>query len=127
VTKTIVIDLDDTITDHQADLPYEDQIPNASVVKRLAEYRDQGFKIAIHTARNMRTYQGNVGLINANTLPIILSWLDRHKVPYDEVFVGKPWCGDGGFYVDDKAIRPDEFVNLNHEEIQNLIGNTVAV
>ncbi len=27
-----------------------------------------------------------------------------------------------GFYVDDPAIRPDEFLKLSEEEIQNLLG-----
>jgi len=62
----------------------------------------------------MRTYEGNIGLINANTLPIIHDWLTRHKIPFDEILVGKPWCGFEGFYVDDKTIRPSEFVNLSY-------------
>src|SRR5690606_29179535 len=65
----------------------------------------------------MNTYGGNVGLINANTLPIILDWLARHEVPFDEVVVGKPWCGEGGFYVDDRALRPSEFARtLGHRD-----------
>jgi capsule biosynthesis phosphatase len=35
--------------------------------------------------------------------------------------VGKPWCGEEGFIVDDKAIRPDEFVNHDYEYIKKLI------
>lgn len=127
MSKTIVIDLDDTITTHCADLAYNAQKPNAQVVARLREYRAKGFRISIHTARNMRTHNGNIGLINAQTLPVIVDWLDRHNVPYDEIHVGKPWCGDGGFYVDDKAIRPDEFVNLSLQQIDALIGKKVAV
>ncbi|CDT98899.1 Capsular polysaccharide biosynthesis protein (fragment) [Vibrio coralliirubri] len=42
-------------------------------------------------------------------------------MPYDEVIVGKPWCGHEGFYIDDRAIRPSEFVNLTFDEINNLI------
>jgi len=69
----------------------------------------------------MRTYQGAVGKINANTLPVILEWLKKHDVPYDEIYVGKPWCGTEGFYVDDRAIRPREFVTLSLAEINALI------
>ena len=36
--------------------------------------------------------------------------------------LGKPWPGRGGFYVDDKSIRPDEFLKLSYEEILALIG-----
>ena len=71
----------------------------------------------------MRTYKGNIGKININTLPIILEWLAQHQVPYDEIHVGKPWCGQDGFYVDDKSVRPSEFVQLTREEIFTLINS----
>ena len=81
----------------------------------------KGFSVVIYTARNMRTFSGNVGKINVHSLPTIIEWLDKHDVPYDEIIVGKPWPGPRGFYVDDKAIRPDEFVNLPLEDINKLI------
>ncbi|GGI75326.1 hypothetical protein GCM10007973_10210 [Polymorphobacter multimanifer] len=74
----------------------------------------------------MRTFAGSVGKINVHTVPVIVSWLDRHDVPCDELIVGKPWCGEDGFYVDDKAIRPAEFVALSLAEIHALVGNTPA-
>ena len=46
---------------------YEDLIPFKSVIKKIEEYRAEGFYIILFTARNMRTYDGNLGLINANT------------------------------------------------------------
>ena len=70
----------------------------------------------------MQTFSGNIGQINAKTLPTILEWLDNHNVPYDEIIVGKPWCGNDGFYVDDRAIRPNEFISLNYNEIKDLLG-----
>jgi capsule biosynthesis phosphatase len=69
----------------------------------------------------MRTYNRNIGEINVHTLPIILDFLNKYEIPYDEVIVGKPWCGFGGFYVDDKAIRPSEFVGLTELEINELL------
>lgn len=75
----------------------------------------------------MRTYDGNIGKINANTLPVIVDWLSRHSVPYDEIHVGKPWCGDDGFYVDDKAVRPSEFARMSLEEIRAVLVAEHAV
>lgn len=119
----IVIDLDGTLAGPvpeggtYADCPVIEE-----VAARLREYHAQGFAIVIATSRNMRTHQGNLGKINARTLPVILDWLQRHEIPFDEIHVGKPWCGFEGFYVDDRALRPDEFVRMSYEEVQALIG-----
>ena len=121
--KRLIFDLDDTLcTTQNGD--YANAQPITEVVEKLKEYHRQGFTIVINTSRNMRTYQGNIGAINKNTLPIIIDWLRRHDIPYDELYVGKPWCGFEGFYVDDKAIRPDELVKLSYAEICQLIDLT---
>ena len=119
--KRLVVDLDDTLTRHDPSRSYADKEPNLSLVEKLREYKADGFEIVIQTARNMRTYDGAVGKINVHTLPVIIAWLQRHDVPYDEILVGKPWCGFEGFYVDDRAIRPSEFVSLSLEQINALI------
>ncbi len=72
-------------------------LPRHDVIEQLREYHQQGFEIVISTARNMRTYEGIVGKINIHTLPIFTEWLDKHQGPYDEILVGKPWCGHDGF------------------------------
>lgn len=123
--KKLVIDLDGTLT-IDAPGPYPDKIPNLAVVKKLQEYHALGYEIVINTARNMRTYGGDVGKINVHTLPVILSWLKRHQVPHDEVIVGKPWCGSEGFYVDDKTLRPSEFATLTPSEVKALLDAEAA-
>lgn len=118
--KTIVIDLDGTLT-IESDAPYNEKIPNRQVIEVCRKYHDIGYKIVIYTARNMRTHKGDIETILADTYPIIIEWLKKNNVPYDEVVVGKPWCGEDGFYVDDKAIRPNEFVSSSVEEIKRII------
>jgi len=103
--KTIVMDLDNTIS-FTKNGDYSAAEVDIEVVAKMREYKEMGFKIVIHSARNMRTYDGNLGLINANTLPVVMRWLDENDIPYDEILMGKPWCGFDGFYVDDKAVRP---------------------
>lgn len=121
--KRLIFDLDDTLcTTQNGD--YANAQPITEVIEKLRDYHRQGFTIVINTSRNMRTYQGNIGAINKNTLPIIIDWLRRHDIPYDELYVGKPWCGFEGFYVDDKAIRPDELVKLSYVEICQLLDLT---
>ncbi len=120
--KRLVIDLDHTITSGDS-ADYAEVSPQSSVVTRLREYKAAGFEIVIHTSRSMRSYEGNIGKIVAHTTPTIIAWLQLHDVPYDEIWVGKPWCGTEGFYVDDKAIRPDEFEKLSYEEIKLLTSS----
>lgn len=124
--KKLVMDLDGTLTIDDPNLPYSERLPQLPVIEKLKEYKRNGFSIVISTARNMRTYEGEVGKINIHTLPVVLQWLDDHGVPYDEVIVGKPWCGKEGFYVDDKALRPDEFANMSYEDISKLLDLGVS-
>ncbi|PUE48065.1 capsular biosynthesis protein [Limnohabitans sp. 2KL-1] len=120
--RRLVLDLDGTLTVDQKDVPYALKVCRTDVVDRLWEYKRQGFAIVIYTARNMQTFASSVGHINAHTLPVIVDWLQRHNVPYDEIHVGKPWCGHEGFYVDDKAIRPSEFLTLDHPQLLALLA-----
>lgn len=119
--KKLVLDLDDTIS-FTVNGEYTNAIANFELLEKIKQYKEIGFSITIYTARNMRTFEGNVGKINVHTLPTILEWLDNHNVPYDEVIVGKPWCGHDGFYVDDRAIRPSEFVNMTFDEITEMLA-----
>lgn len=119
--KRLIMDLDDTICS-TIDGDYKNSTPDLNVIQKMYEYRESGFTIAISTSRNMRTYSGDIGKINANTLPVIIEWLERYDVPYDEIIVAKPWCGMEGFYVDDKAIRPSEFKQKSYEQIVHLLN-----
>jgi capsule biosynthesis phosphatase len=121
--RCIVMDVDGTLcATRRPDQSYDDVEPIAGVIATLRDYRSQGFYVILSTSRNMNTYDGNVGLITANTAKTLMAWLDRHDVPYDELHVGKPWPGKGGFTVDDKSIRPDEFLKLSYAEIIALVG-----
>lgn len=119
---TLVIDIDNTIT-IESGCDYNEKAVNKEIVKKMREAKRLGYEIILYTSRNMNSYKKDIAKINKNTLPIILEWLDKNHVPYDGIVVGKPWCGKNGFYVDDKAIRPDEFINLNFSDINKLVGN----
>lgn len=118
--KRLIVDLDDTIS-ITLEGDYINSSPVVEVIRKLKEYKEQGFEIVINSSRNMRTYKSNLGKINIFTLPNIIDWLRKYNVPFDEVYVGKPWCGLDGFYIDDKAIRPSEFLKYSYEEIQDLL------
>jgi capsule biosynthesis phosphatase len=117
----LIVDIDNTITIHKSSKDYAEKSANLEVIQKLHEYRNNGFEIILFTARNMYTHQGDLSKINAITAPVLIDWLAKHNVPYDGLIFGKPWCGEGGFYIDDKAIRPSEFIGLSYEEIKKLI------
>lgn len=119
--KRLIFDLDDTIC-FTENSEYNNSVPNLPLIEKIKEYKLEGFEIIISTSRNMRTYEGSIGKINANTLPIIINWLEKNGVPYDEIYIGKPWCGFQGFYIDDKAIRPSEFASMSYEDIQEMLA-----
>jgi len=119
--KRVVFDIDGVICKKDANTEYADRVPNPEVVKLLREYDERGYYIILYTARNMNTHDGRVGKINASTAKTLLNWLDERDIPHDEIYYQKPWCGEKGFYVDDKAIRPSELLEYSHEEIQALL------
>jgi capsule biosynthesis phosphatase len=122
--KCLVVDVDGTLCPViRPGARYEDLEPYPEMLALLSQYKSEGFHIILHTSRNMRTYDGNIGLILANTAPVLLDWLKRKQVPYDEIHFGKPWPGSTGFYIDDRAVRPSEFRKLNLAQIEELLAN----
>lgn len=118
---TLVFDIDGTICPiKKKGERYEDVVPYPQMVKRLRECKEEGARIVLFTSRNMNSYQGNIGVINKNTARILLDWLDKWNIPYDEIIYGKPWPGHHGFYVDDRSVRPDEFLNHTPEELEEI-------
>lgn len=118
---TFVVDIDGTLCPIKGkNEKYEDLIPYKQMLERLRYYKKNGAKIILYTSRNMNSYNGNIGLINANTAKVMLEWLDRWEVPYDEIIYGKPWPGHQGFYVDDRSVRPREFLEYSPEKLKDI-------
>lgn len=116
-----IMDIDGTLCPiKKKEERYEDLVPYKDMVEKLKEYQQLGAKIVLFTSRNMNSYQGNMGLINKNTAKILLEWLEKWEIPYDEIIYGKPWPGHKGFYVDDRTVRPEEFLNYSVEELEEL-------
>ena len=118
---SFVFDIDGTICPiKEKDERYEDLVPYPQIVERIRYYHDRGAKIILFTSRNMNSYNGNIGLINKHTARILSEWLDKWEIPYDEIIYGKVWAGHKGFYVDDRTVRPDEFLNNTPEELDRI-------
>ena len=75
---TLIFDIDGTLCPIKSrEESYIDLVPYSEMVQKLKEYKEQGAKIILFTSRNMKTYHGNIGAINANTAKILLNWLDK--------------------------------------------------
>lgn len=118
---TFIFDIDGTICPIKGkDEKYEELVPYAEMLEKMNYYKENGARIVLFTSRNMNTYKGNLGLINKYTAEILRDWLKKWKIPYDEIIYGKPWAGKKGFYVDDRTIRPDEFINFSAEHLNKI-------
>ena len=71
---------------------------------------DLGHHIIIYTARRMRTHKGNVGSIVKDIAAVTLDTLSKYKIPYDELFFGKPYAH---YYIDDLGVSAH--LNLEKE------------
>lgn len=118
---SFVFDIDGTLCPiKKKNENYEDLIPFPDMVEKINYYKEHGAKIVLYTSRNMNSYKGNIGLINKHTAAILLEWLGKWKIPYDEIVYGKVWPGHKGFYVDDRTVRPDEFIKYSPEELDQI-------
>ena len=114
----IVLDVDGTICPTREEgQDYRDLPVYSDMLERIQDYRERGYYLIYHTGRNERTHEGNIGLITAHTVPVLMEWLRRNGVPFDEVRVGKPWPGLRGFYIDDRTVTPETFLGCTDEEI----------
>ena len=91
---------------------YLDVEPLPGAVQPLQKLKSNGHYMIIMTARNMLTYNNNVGKIIANQSPVVIEWLNKHQIPYDELHFGKPLAD---FYIDDKAIRLTNWKDFNKQ------------
>ncbi len=118
---SFIFDIDGTLCPiKKKEERYEDIVPYCNMVEKLRYYKENGAKIVLFTSRNMNSYNGNIGIINKITAKILLEWLDKWDIPYDEIIYGKPWPGHKGFYVDDRTVRPDEFLRCSVEELDSI-------
>ena len=117
----LIVDVDGTLTHDTPGVGYSQKLPRLDVIEKINALHLRGIRIALYSARNMRTYKGNIGLINKHTLPVMMEWLNRHGVRYDEIHMGKPWCGTDGFYIQSRSMRPDRFLNMPLSEIEQIL------
>lgn len=120
--KALVVDIDGTLCPiKQSGENYADMVPEARMLARLRALHADGWHIILHSARGMRSNGGNVGKVGKNVGLVLLDWLARHDIPFDELHLAKPWPGRQGFYIDDRAVRPREFLEMDFDQLNALV------
>ncbi len=107
--RTLVVDIDKTICESPRGKDYSKCKPIEPVCEKLREENNKGTYIILYTSRNVRTFKGNIGLINKHTNVVLAEWLKNNNIPYDEIYFNKPWGFGDLNYIDDKFLSIEEF------------------
>lgn len=100
--KRIVLDVDGVICQGR---PYKDASPYPFAVEAIRKLKSLGCRVILQTARYMEQTGGNPLEAHERGYGELVEWLDKHKVPHDEVHFGK--AQTQSFYVDDRAFKVD--------------------
>ena len=107
--RTLVVDIDKTLCESPLGKDYSKCKPIEPVCSKLREENNRGSYIILYTSRNVRTFRGNIGLINKYTNTVLIEWLKNYNIPYDEIYFNKPWGFGDLNYIDDKFLSIEEF------------------
>ena len=100
----ICFDIDNTLVSFSNAIgTTEGIVPIPHMVELLRTLHAEGNTIVLHTARGMKSKKSNLGLVGKGSILSVLTMLEEYKIPYDEIYFGKPWAD---LYVDDKAWNP---------------------
>lgn len=107
----ICLDLDGVICElKQKGQTYLDVAPIEGAIDKIKQIKEAGHYVIIQTARHMKTCESNLGLVNARITKMTLDWLEKHDIPYDEIYFGKPWAQ---IYIDDNALRFENWSSIS--------------
>lgn len=104
--KIIVTDLDDTLC-FTTNRDWDNSLPNVELIKKYNDLYDNGWEIHIVTARGQLTCNGDSLAAEKKYRNIIENWLLKHNVKYTSLSFQKKYAK---YYVDDKAIKPEDFL-----------------
>lgn len=108
-SKRFIIDIDDTIS-FTTSRDWENARPDLQVINKINKLYDQGWEIWLVTARGQLSCGGDPIKADAKYGKIIREWMTKHGVHYHKISFQKFL---GAYYVDDKALTPEEFIKLD--------------
>jgi capsule biosynthesis phosphatase len=99
----ICLDIDGTICTGISEGRWYDAVePFEGVVEFLQQLKAEGHYLILQTARHMRTCSANEGRVLAMGGKLLFDWLEKWKIPYDEVYFGKPHAD---IFIDDAGYQ----------------------
>lgn len=106
----LVVDLDKTLcTEKKSTESYNEVKPISNLIDVLNICNNNGAEIIIESARNMLTQNNNESKVIKNIGLVTLKWLEDNNIQYNGIKFGKTM---GTCYIDDKALRPKEFIKI---------------
>lgn len=113
----IMIDLDGTICELKKEgQDYSEVKANPGAINKIQRLKEEGHYIIISTARHMKTCGGDHGKVMARIGKKTLDWLNENKVPYDEIYFGKP---NAHVYIDDLAQKFTDWESMDPKDLNN--------
>ena len=112
--KRIIVDYDDTISSTTT-RDWKNAEPIWSVINKVNTLFDKGWEVWIVTARGQLSCKGDWKKADAKYRVGITAWLEKHGVKYHELKFEKYLAS---YYIDDKGILPEDFVELDFKEIK---------
>ncbi|HUW44224.1 MAG TPA: hypothetical protein VMW50_00360 [Dehalococcoidia bacterium] len=112
--KRMIVDFDDTIS-LTTTRDWENAEPIWPVINKMNNLYEKGWEIWIVTARGQLSCDGDFQKADQKYRKIMETWLHKHGVKYHNLSFEKRLAS---YYVDDKALTPEEFVDLEIREIK---------
>ena len=104
------VDIDNTICINGScgSCKYEGSKPIQERIEKINQLYDEGHTIKYFTARGMGRYNDDAEKATERFYELTKMQLDIWGCKYHELILGKP---SADYYIDDKAIRDDDFFN----------------
>ena len=113
--RRIVCDIDDTIC-FTTNRDWENATPKIEVIEKINKLYDEGWEIYLVTARGQVSCKGDPVKAEQKYGEGIRTWLKKHGVNYHVLSFQKFLAS---YYVDDKGLTPEAFVNLDIERFRD--------
>lgn len=97
-------DIDNTLL-IKRNMDHTNPLPNKPYIDMCRRLHSLGHTIILYTARSMKSNEGQLGKVMANSAKQVFDVLEQFEIPYDEIYFGKPYAH---FYIDDLAVSPFE-------------------